>query len=109
MSAAVPSPASSRTQEFLTFRRMLTPVIIQIVFWIGIAFIVLGSLGVMVDGSAGFGFLLLVVGPVIWRVYVELLVVIFRIHSGLEQANASLAALVAAGRGPVPPASPAGM
>lgn len=106
MTAPLPSPAASRAQEFLTFRRMLTPVIIQIVFWIGIAAIVLGVLGLFVDDSAGAGLLLLIFGPVLWRVYVELLIVIFRIHSGLEQANESLAALVTSGHGGAGPATP---
>jgi hypothetical protein len=63
--------------DFLAFRKMLTPVIIQVVFWLGL-------IGVAVwgwqsaDGGI-LGVLMIVVGAVMWRVYCEILIVIFRI------------------------------
>lgn len=98
------SPNSTPSlSEFLTFRRMLTPTIIQIVFWAGLAFIAVGFLGLLVADSAGSAILLLLFGPVLWRVYTELLIVIFRIHSSLEEANGSLRQLLAAGGPPRTP------
>lgn len=102
MSSTNPFADPSATQEFLSFRRMLTPVIIQVVFWIGIAAIAIGVLGLFASESAGTGLLLLIFGPITWRVYTELLIVIFRIHSGLEQANDSLRAIAAGGDGQIP-------
>lgn len=73
--------------DFLTFRRMITPIIIQIVFWIGIiGILVLGILAI-VDGASGetdggavvLGVLFIIFGPMIWRVFCELMILVFRI------------------------------
>lgn len=93
----------SSVSEFLNFRKMLTPAIIQIVFWAGIAVIAAGVIGLLASDSAGTGLLLLVFGPVLWRVYTELLIVIFRIHSSLEEANVSLRQLASEPRTPGTP------
>jgi hypothetical protein len=93
--------------EFLTFRKMITPVFIQIIFWVGTAIIAISGLVTMFSGgsrtttvnspfggppitqttSGGGGFflglLIMVIGPIMWRVYCELLIVIFKIHSEL--------------------------
>ena len=78
--------------DFLTFRRMLTPVLIQILFWLSLAACIVGGVGAIVIGLAnldrrpelvGFGLLALVVGPFAVRVYCECLIVIFRINDTL--------------------------
>ena len=73
--------------DFLTFRRMITPIIIQIVFWIGIISILVLGILALVDGASGetdggavvLGVLFIIFGPMIWRVFCELLILIFRI------------------------------
>ena len=73
--------------DFLAFRRMITPIIIQIVFWIGIIGILVLGILVIVDGASGetdggavvLGVLFIIFGPMIWRVFCELLILIFRI------------------------------
>jgi hypothetical protein len=83
--------------EFLTFRRMITPLIIQGLFWLGAGFCVLAGL-VMIGGglsssSGGSavlgGLLLLVVGPVVVRVYCELLILLFRMNETLTDIRNS--------------------
>jgi hypothetical protein len=101
-------------EEYLSFEKMITPLIIQILFWIGMAVSVTGGLW-MILGSVntpsiqwdqvfrGIGALLL--GPVVCRVYSELLIVIFRILDELTAIRQHLAP--PAGQGvpvtPVPP------
>ena len=73
--------------DFLTFRRMITPIIIQIVFWIGIIGILVLGIVAIVDGVSGesdggeviIGVLFLIIGPLIWRVFCEILILTFRI------------------------------
>jgi len=73
--------------DFLTFRRMITPIIIQIVFWIGIIGILVLGILVIVDGVCDesdvgeviIGVLFLIIGPLIWRVFCEILILTFRI------------------------------
>ncbi len=61
--------------DFLAFRKMLTPMLIQAFFWIGL-------LGIAIYAFTAFGAMALIAIPflaVFWRVYCEILIVIFRI------------------------------
>ena len=85
--AAVPSTA---VQDFLTFKLMVTPVIIQIIFWIGVGLCLLSGLGAIIMGFAGGGVMLvigglvyMVVGPILVRIYCELLILFFRMNQTL--------------------------
>ena len=96
--------------DYLSFRKMITPVVIQVLFWLGAALCVITGLVTMVSAmaggstttqpnpfggtiqvhNAGTGFLgfisglaILVIGPIMVRIYCELLIVIFKIHSEL--------------------------
>ena len=79
-------------KEFLSFRRMITPVIIQILFWIGVVLCVIGGLiGIAVGATSHYGgggqvlggLIMLLLGPVLVRVYCEILIVFFRINETL--------------------------
>lgn len=85
--------------EFLRFRRMVTPVLIQLLFWLGVLAVVVGGVVTIVTDNVLIGVAVLVLGPIAVRVYAELLIVLFRIHSALQDMASSLDA-VAAGRGP---------
>ncbi len=78
--------------DILAFRRMITPIIIKFVFWIGLSAILVLGIMVIVDGVsndsdigeviAG-GALILILGPIIWRVFCEILLLTFRIIENL--------------------------
>ena len=79
-------------QEFLTFQRMITPMIIQVLFLVLAGLAVLGGLIMMIVGFAGgglgwvFGGLIyLVLGPILVRVYCELLILFFRMNETLTE------------------------
>ena len=85
--------------DFLSFKKMITPTIIKIIFWIGMAGAVIGALVMMGSsfgrygsGIGGFfgGLIALVVGPVIVRVYCELLILLFRMNDTLTEINKNL-------------------
>jgi hypothetical protein len=69
--------------EYLTFRRMITPVFIQVIFWIAVLAIVIAALVQIADGNAAAGLLLLILGPLGVRIYAEILIVIFRINDNV--------------------------
>jgi len=81
--------------DYLTFRRFITPVIIQIIFWIGVGVSVI--LGItMIAASAGAfrgaigivnGLIVLFVGPIAVRVICELIMAVFRIHEALVKGD----------------------
>ena len=94
--------------EFISFRKMITPTIIQIVFWVGCGASVLGGLFLIFAGASssfggGFmvlqGLLTLVLGPIAVRVYCELIILAFRsyetlvqIRDGISQKSSGVAA-----------------
>jgi hypothetical protein len=71
--------------DFLRFRRMITPAIIQIVFWIGVVFCAIMGIGGIVQGGmqSVVGLLTLVLGPFVVRIYCELVILFFRINETL--------------------------
>jgi hypothetical protein len=80
-------------RDFLAFRTMVTPVIIQIIFWVGVLVCIIAGLvyiGFGVSRAAsganvGKGILLLVLGPLLVRVYCEILIIFFRINETLTE------------------------
>ena len=83
--------------DFLTFRKMLIPVLIQILFWVGTIACVVGGLMVttgaaavpkeaaMVRNHVLAGAALIFLGPFILRIYCELLIVVFRMNDTLTE------------------------
>ena len=83
--------------DFLAFRKMVTPVIIQLLFWVGvivciIAGLVMIGMGVKAPGDqlALKGALLAILGPLGVRVYCEILIVFFRINETLTEIKHAL-------------------
>jgi hypothetical protein len=74
-------------EEFLSFRKMITPIIIQIVFWIGVVATVVVGIGIMFYGNFGaflVGLMYVVIGPLMVRIYCELIILLFRIYDVLN-------------------------
>lgn len=76
--------------EYLSFRRMITPLLIQVFFWIGVVVAVLSALVMMVKGSFFVGLVGLIVGPVIVRIECELLILLFRMYDELVSIRQAL-------------------
>ncbi len=74
-----------KMKDFLTFKKMITPMIIQILFWIGVAAAVIGGFVTMFS-SGGFwqGLLAIILGPIFVRLFTELLIVTFSINDSLR-------------------------
>ena len=100
--------------EYLSFRKMITPAIIQILFWIGVVICVIsGIAGIAADAFADIGggkmvflgFLMLILGPIFVRVYCELIIVMFRILDVLKDIQSGKKAEAASPASPSPSAS----
>lgn len=86
--------------DFLAFRTMVTPVIIQVLFWIGaIMCIIVGGMMIVYGatqyhmGEANYlwkGVLLFVLGPLGVRIYCEILIIFFRINETLTEIKHDL-------------------
>ena len=70
--------------DILTFEKLITPMIIQVLFWIVLVLIVLSALGAMFTQSFLMGLGMLVLGPIFWRVYCEIMIVLFRMNDNLR-------------------------
>lgn len=81
--------------DFLSFRKMIVPVIIQVLFWIGVVLSVLGGvvMAAVADGAGEvlIGVLWIFLGPIIVRIYCEVLIVVFRINETLTDIKNNLA------------------
>ncbi len=81
--------------DFLAFRKFMTPVFIQIIFWIGVAAIIILSFVALISGVSGGGalqgvlffFIGMPIMLVLWRVYCEILMVFFRMLDRLESID----------------------
>lgn len=77
----------------MQFKKMLTPVIIQILFGLGSILSVLVGLGLLIFGLEEeklLGFILILLGPIVVRIYCELLIVVFTINDTLTEIHRSL-------------------
>ena len=80
-------------KDFLKFKKMITPIIIPILFWIGaiiciiagIVFIAMGSMNNYGDRGEMIimGFCYLFLGPIVIRVYCEFLIILFSVNDKL--------------------------
>ena len=81
---------------YLSFDKMITPIFIKVAFWLGIIGSILGGIGLIISGIAssnlGFiqiiaGLLVFIIGPLIVRVYCELLIILFKIHESMHDVK----------------------
>lgn len=70
--------------DYLTFRKMITPVLIRGIFWLGMIMVLVQAIGVGRVTNPLFGLFALVLGSLAWRVTCELALILFRIYEALE-------------------------
>jgi hypothetical protein len=80
--------------DFFAFRWMLTPILIQVMFVLGSLAAIAVGLVVLGNGEAHHhsgrvvgGIALVLLGPVVVRLYAELLIVVFRINDSLTDVR----------------------
>jgi hypothetical protein len=95
--------------DFFSFRTMITPIIIQILFWVGVAACVVMGIGYMVIGSRYYGgaaplygLMILIFGPLAVRIYCEILIIFFRINETLTEIKHTLEKRAAVPSAPAP-------
>jgi hypothetical protein len=70
-------------KDFLLFRRMVTPLIIQVLFWLLIIMAIVSAVASMFHKEFLTGILTLIFGPIFIRVACEGVLVFFRINDNL--------------------------
>jgi len=73
-------------KEFLNYKYMITPGVLKILSYVAIVgCIIAGIFTLFVEPISGIG--MIVLGPIVARIYTELMLVIFEIHSELKSLN----------------------
>ena len=83
-------------KSFLTFRKMIAPILIQILFWVWLTLNLIGSIYWMTVGGwfVLFGFLLLIFGSLAVRLWCEVLIVLFRMYESLREISSNMGTTV---------------
>lgn len=85
--------------KFLSFDKMITPMIIKILFWVGVALSVLVGLGTIISGLNSYygggveilmGLFMIILGPVVVRIYCELLIIFFKMQESITEIKDQL-------------------
>ena len=74
--------------DFLRFETMITPILIQILFWLAVVFcLIMGVVAILSNEQYGVavGVAFIILGPIVTRIYSEILIVVFRINDHLRQ------------------------
>lgn len=90
-----PQPSGRPTQafnfgDFISFRYLITPTLVTVIYVIGAVVITLVALGAMTQSGAGGvlgGLLLLIFGNLYWRVILEFIMVLFRMNDALQSID----------------------
>lgn len=71
--------------DFLSFRKFITPMFIQIIFWVFVGMAVIAGLTAMLKGGMMIlgGPIMIAIGVFLARIYCELLILLFRIYDEL--------------------------
>lgn len=78
-------------KDFLLFRRMLSPVIIPLIFWVVLVLLVIGGIQeLFIPEHRWKGLQVLIIGPLLIRVFCEWLLVFFTIDQGLSNLKADI-------------------
>ncbi len=70
-------------KDFLLFRRMLMPVLLQILFWLAVIISIIAAGVDFFHGEWLTGFEILIFGPILSRIVCELFILFFRMNESL--------------------------
>lgn len=77
-------------KNFLCFRTMITPVIVQILFWLAVFFSVIIAIFNFTHAKYLYGVEIIIFGPLLARVTAELIMIFFRMNDLLSQIKTGL-------------------
>ena len=87
----------TNVRDYLSFKRMITPKLVTVFFWVGTIISVVIGLGLFIVSlvnidSKGIliGFLTMLLGPLVIRIYCEIIIVFFMINETLTDISKTL-------------------
>jgi hypothetical protein len=79
--------SQSKFGDFLNFKVMISPVVILVLFWLGLVAIVIAAIVLFQQMKILAGIGAVVLGPFAWRITCEYAILGFRMHACLEQIS----------------------
>jgi hypothetical protein len=73
--------------EFLNYKTMVTPGILKLLSYVGMVIAVIVGLATAFTADLLTGIGMTILGPVVVRMYAELMLVVFEIHNELKKLN----------------------
>ena len=73
--------------EFLNYKSMVTPGILKALSYVGMVIAVIAGLVTAFTADLLTGISMTILGPVVVRIYAELMLVVFEIHNELKKLN----------------------
>lgn len=78
-------------RDFLTFRRMITPLLVQVLFWVAILlFIFIAIIDIIHHVNWRIILEIIILGPLVTRIVCELIILAFRINDHLAAIRTNL-------------------
>lgn len=74
-----------KMEDFLKFKKMITPALIRVLFWLGVAGAILAGFIGLVAGQYLAGILMILLGPIAVRIYCEVMILFFVINDTLTE------------------------
>lgn len=71
--------------EFIKFKQFVTPILIQVLFWIGVVGSVIGGIAAMIKGNFASGLAAIILGPLFVRIWCELIIVLFQLEKNTRK------------------------
>ncbi|MBV9585331.1 MAG: DUF4282 domain-containing protein [Alphaproteobacteria bacterium] len=72
--------------DFLRFETMITPIVIQVIFWLAVIVAIIAGIAQIVHGGTAIitGIVTIIFGPLVARIYCEVVILFFRINDHLR-------------------------
>jgi len=71
-------------KDFLLFKWMVSPILVQIFFWLAIIFSIVYGIFAMFHAGFFHGLFILVAGVLMSRIYAEIILIFFKIHDDVK-------------------------
>lgn len=76
--------------DFILFRKMMTPFVIQLFFWFITLVCVIGGIYNFVHHQVAHGLQIILIGPILARMFCEFLLIFFRLNQTLTDLKNSV-------------------
>ncbi len=69
--------------DFLLFRKMLTPILVQFLYWLSVVLLVIAGLVNIYHHAIIHGLQIIILGPILLRIFCEFLIIFFKMNENL--------------------------